>query len=57
MGKDQNAQGGLVCAHPAFSVIHCHRPLLSFFFLGRDPRDPGPGFFAQFFPLLSSFIF
>ena len=31
-------------------------PVPSFFFLGRDPRDPGPGFFCQFSPLLSSFF-
>jgi hypothetical protein len=44
MGKDQNAKGGLVCAHPplALSTVIAHfQAPPSFFFLGRDP-NPAP---------------
>jgi hypothetical protein len=41
MGKDQNAKGGLVCAHPAFSVI-AGGPLTTF--MGEDQNgEAGPG--------------
>ena len=60
MGKDQNANGGLVCAHPAFGIIYYHRPLPTFDLflllparhlasrLGRDSRNPDPGFLSLF---------
>ena len=34
----------------SWPTVDFYRPLPSFFFLGRDPRDPDPAFFAQFFP-------
>jgi hypothetical protein len=52
MGKDQNANGGLVCAHPAFGIIHIHRPVLSFFIRGRDSIDPAPVIFPSFSSLV-----
>ena len=61
MGKDQNANSGLVCAHPAFGIIYYHRPLPTFDLflllparhlasrLGRDSRNPDPGFLSLFY--------
>ena len=34
----------------SWPTVDFYRPLPSFLFLGRDPRDPDPAFFAQFFP-------